>query len=129
MQTGDHKLCLLLVKWVREYAIPGKDNCAFHQILQLADVARPGIPLESGHGFGRNRVDLFPHAASKDLDKMHDQRWNVIAAIAQRRQQDGENVQTIVQITAELTARDHLDQVPIGCSYQPNVHLVSSSAS
>src|SRR5258707_10113627 len=30
MQTGDHQLCLLFVKWVWKHAVPRKDNGAFH---------------------------------------------------------------------------------------------------
>src|SRR5271169_5778097 len=128
MQTGDHDLCLLFVKWVWEHAVPRKDNRAFHQVLQLANVARPGVPLEGSHGFRRNAVDLLPHAAAKHLHEMRDKNRNVFPALSERRQQEGEDVQTIVQITAKLTASDHLDEITIGCSDEPNVHLVSATA-
>src|ERR1700685_307625 len=108
MQTGDHGLCLLFVKWVWEHAVPRKDNCAFHQILQLADVARPRVPLEGSHGFRRNALDWFPHAAAKQLHEVRDKRGNIFPALSERRYQDGEDVQTIIQITAKLTARYHL---------------------
>src|SRR5216684_6047928 len=78
MQTGGHELCLLFVKRVWEHAVPRKDNRAFHQILQLADVARPGIPLKGSHGFRRNVVDLLPHAAAKHLHEMRDKSRNVL---------------------------------------------------
>jgi hypothetical protein len=60
MQSGDHDLCLVFAKWVLEHTVPRKDNGAFHQVLQLADVARPRIPLEGSHGFRRNAIDLLP---------------------------------------------------------------------
>src|SRR6266481_7849599 len=110
MQTGDHGLWLLFVKWVWEHAVPRKDNRSFHQILQLADVARPGIPLEGGHGFRRNAVDLLPHTAAKHLHEMRDKSRNVFPALSERWQQDGEDVQTIIQVTAKLPASDHLDE-------------------
>src|SRR6266851_6493667 len=112
MQTGGHELCLLFVKWVWEHAVPRKDHRAFHQVLQLANVPRPRIPLEGSHGFRRNRLDRLSHAAAEGLHKMHYKRGNVFPALTQRRQQDGEDIQTIVEITTELTARDHLDQIP-----------------
>src|ERR1700745_1353504 len=111
MLSGEHNLRLLFVKWVRENAVPRKDYRAFHQVLQLADVARPRIPLEGSHGFRRNAVDLLPHAAGKQLHKMVDKRGNVFPAFSECRQRDGKDVQTIVQITPKLTASDHLDQV------------------
>src|ERR1700747_3724598 len=121
MQTEDHELCLLFVKWVREHTVPRKDDRAFHQVLQLANVARPRIPLEGSHGFWRNAVDLLPHAAAKHLHEMRHKRRNVFPPLSERRQQDGKNVQTIVQITAKLPVSDHLRQITICCCYQPNV--------
>src|SRR6266403_5181677 len=128
MQTRDHELGLLFLKWVWEHTVPRKDDGAFHQILQLANVARPQIPLEGGHGFRRNAVDLLPHAAAKHLHEMRDKNRNVFPALSERRQQDGEDVQTIVQITPKLPASYHLDQIPIGCGYKPDIHLVCATA-
>src|SRR6266852_2860144 len=108
MQTGDDELCLVFVKWGLEHTVPRKDNCAFHQILQLADVARPGVRLEGGHGFRRNAIDFLPHATAKQLHEMRDKSRDVFPALSERRQQDGEDVQTIIQVTAKLTASDHL---------------------
>ena len=128
MQTGDHELCLLFVKWVWEHAVPRKDHRAFHQVLQLADVARPRIPLEGSHGFRRNAVDLLPHAAAKQLHEMCDKGGNVFPALSERRQHDGEDVQTIIQVTAKLPASYHLDQIPIGCRDQPDIYFVRATA-
>src|SRR6266436_3041802 len=127
MQTRDHELGLLFLKWVWEHTVPRKDDGAFHQILQLANVARPGIPLESSHGFRRNAVDLLPHAAAKHLHEMRDKRGNVLPPFSERRQQDGEDVQAIVQVTPKLTASYHLRQIPIGCSYQADIHFVGAT--
>src|ERR1700686_1905838 len=121
MQTGDRELCLLFVKWVWEHAVPRKDNGALHQVLQLANVARPRILLEGSHGFRRNAVDLLPHAAAKHLHEMRDKSRNVFPALSERRQQDGEDVQTIIQVTAKLPASDQLDEILIGRGYQPNI--------
>src|ERR1700686_3553550 len=127
MQTGDHELCLLFLKWVWEHAISRNDNRAFHKVLQLTNVARPRMPLEGSHGFRRNAVDLLPHAAAKYLHEMRDKNRNVFPALSQCRQQDGEDVQTIIQVTAKLTASYHLRQIPIGCRYQADIHFVRST--
>src|ERR1700739_1534123 len=86
------------------------------------------MPLEGSHGFWRNRVDLFPHAAAKHLHEMRNKGGNVLPAISERRQQDGEDIQTIVQITTKLRSSHHLHEIPVGCSYQPNVHFVCATA-
>src|SRR5580693_7760984 len=128
MQSGDHELRLLFVKWVWEHAVTRKDNRPFHQVLQLTNVARPRIPLEGSHGFRRNAVDLLPHAAAKQLHEMRDKTRNVLPALSERRQQDGEDVQAIIQVTAKLPASYHLDQIAIGCRYQPDIHFVCAAA-
>src|ERR1700741_4448718 len=128
MQTEDHELCLLFVKWVREHTVPRKDDRAFHQVLQLANVARPRIPLEGSHGFRRNAVDLLAHAAAKHLHEMRDKSRDVFPALSERRQQDGKDIQTIVQITAKLPASYHVLEIPIRCSYQPDIHFVRVTA-
>jgi hypothetical protein len=79
MQTGDHQLCLLFVKWVWEHAVPRNDR-------------------------------------------------NVFPALSERRQQDGEDVQPIIQVTAKLPASYHLHEIPICCSYKPDIHFVRATA-
>src|ERR1700722_5613537 len=54
---------------------------------------------------------------------------NIFAALAQCRQQKREDVQPIIEIAAELTTRYHLSQIAIGCSNEPNIDFVSSTAS
>src|ERR1700723_2224899 len=128
MRTASHELCLIFVEWVWEHAVPRTDNGAFHQILQLADVAWPGVPLEGSHGFRRNGIDPFSHAVAEGVHEMRDKRGDVFSAFSERRQQNGEDVQTIEQITAKLPASYHLDQIPIGRGYQPDIHFVRATA-
>src|ERR1700757_2888798 len=128
MQSGDHDLGLLVVKWVWEQTVPRKDHRAFHQVLQLADVSRPRIPLKGSHGFRRNAIDLLPHPAAKQLHEMRNKSRNVFPALSQRRQEYREDIQTIVQVTAKLPARDHLDETPIACRDQADIHFVRVTA-
>src|SRR5258707_14983821 len=94
---------------VWKHTIAGNDNRALHQILQLAYVPGPGMPLKGRHGFCRNAVHLLPHAAVKHLHEMRHKSRNVFPALSERRQQDGEDVQTIIQVTAKLPASYHLN--------------------
>jgi hypothetical protein len=77
-----HTLCLPFVQGVWEYAIPRKDDGALHQVLQLPDVARPGIPLEGSHGFRRNRVDLLSQAVAELLHEMCHKSGNICPALS-----------------------------------------------
>src|SRR5437016_1965317 len=128
MLTGSRELSLLFVKWVWKHAVPRDDHCAFHQVLQLANVARPGVPLEGSHGFRRNAVDLLPHAAAKQPHEMRDKSRNVLPALSECGQQDGEDIQTVIQITTKLPTSDHLHQIPVRSRYQPDIHLVRATS-
>src|SRR5580765_7686265 len=56
---------------------------------------------------------------------MRHQGWNVVAALAQSRQQYREDIQAIVEVATKFATIHHLRQIPIcGCN-EPNVHLVS----
>src|SRR5271156_5362497 len=56
------------------------------------------------------------------------QGWDVFAALPQWWQQDGEDIQTVVEVATKFASIHHLRQIPIRCSHQPHVHLVSPSA-
>src|ERR1700757_2438372 len=53
---------------------------------------------------GRNAADLLPHTAAKHLHEMRYKNRDVFPALSEGRQQDGKDVQTIVQITTKLPA-------------------------
>src|ERR1700723_418025 len=128
LSTGSD-LRLPFVQRVWKHTVARKDNRALYQVLQLAYVPGPGMPLECRHGFRRNATDVLPHAPTKHLYEMGHKSRNVFPALSESRHQDGEHVQTIIQITAELTPSYHIDEVPIACGYQPDIHFVSSTAS
>src|SRR6266446_10637379 len=59
---------------------------------------------------------------------MFDQRRNVFAALPQRWQWDRKHIQTVVEVATKFVPLHHVNQIPVGRSYQANVHLVSPSA-
>jgi hypothetical protein len=79
----------------------GEKNSALDKIFELADVAGPGIVREGVHGVGGNVLDGFVEAAADFLDEVADEEGNILAALAQRRDVDGENVEAVVEFAAE----------------------------
>src|SRR5271169_2569631 len=59
---------------------------------------------------------------------MRHQGRNILAALPQWWQQDGEDIQTVVEVATKFASTHHLRQIPIRCSHQAHVHLVSPSA-
>ena len=74
----------------------GQDRRALDDVAQLADVAGPRIVLEKVHRLLVDRAHRFAVARVELVEEvLHEQR-NVLLAIAQRRQLDGEHVQPVV---------------------------------
>src|ERR1700719_4135438 len=59
---------------------------------------------------------------------MRNQGRNGLAAVAQRRQREEDNIQTVAEGDAKFTPIHHFHQVTVRRRYQPNVHLVGMSS-
>src|ERR1700689_971314 len=99
----------------------GKDDRSLDDILQLPDVARPGVTNQRVHGFRRDGVDLLGHIKSKVLREMTNKERYIVSALAQWRNVNGKDVQSIKQIGAELLFFDHRMQITIGRSDQASI--------
>src|SRR5215469_2498379 len=106
-----------------------QDCGSFDQVLKFAHVAGPGIRGQSVQGFLRNMFDPLAHAARKTLDKMGNQGRDVLTAFPEWRYHDGENVQTVVEVTAEFIATQHLFQITICSGNHSNTDAVRPAAS
>ncbi len=91
-----------------------EDHRALDHVLQLAHVARPVVGLQQTHDVGRNVVDALAQRAAEAIDQVADQRRNVAAPLAERRQRDRKHVQAVVEVAAEPAAAHLLGQVAIG---------------
>ena len=89
--------------WLDELA-RAEDHRALDHVAQLAHVARPVVLLEDPH---RRRIErrhrLVVARVELGEERLHQQR-QVLLALAQRRQLDGEHVQPVVQVLAQLAA-------------------------
>ena len=83
------------------------------EVFEFANIARPIPPSERLHNVRRNRFDLSIHAAGVLSDEVADEQRNVLAALPQRRDRDGENSQAVVEVAAKLAVGNHLFQVAI----------------
>src|SRR5215207_7893473 len=67
----------------------------------------------SVHGVGGDPVDPLLHLDAEPLDEVLDEQRDVLAAIAQRRDEHGDDVQSIEQVLAELALVGRLAQVAV----------------
>src|SRR5271168_339066 len=114
-------------RWAQNIA-RRKDYAALDEILQLANVSWPLIRDESKHRFRGNVFDLLVHLASIDLDKMFNQRRNVLTTRPQRGQWDRKYIQSVVEVTTKFVALHHFNQISVGRRHEAHVYLVSAPA-
>jgi hypothetical protein len=88
------------------------DEGTFDDVLQLADVARPGISVKQLRG---PRVDaahsLLRHPTA--VHEVFDEQRSVLLSVAQRRHLDREYVQSVEEISTECARRNGRRKVPV----------------
>src|SRR5262249_14393710 len=72
--------------------------------------------------------DALLQTLSVPLREEANQRRNIFAALAQGRDRNRKDVQSIVQVAAVLLVVDHLFQIAVGGGNQTNVHFLSARA-
>src|SRR6185295_14095812 len=94
---------------------------AFHDVLELAHVARPVVLHQQ---LDRLLVDALVAASRRVTPhEVVDQQGNVVAAQPQRRQLDRDDIEAIEQVGAETALGDLLLEVGVGGRHQPAVDL------
>src|ERR1019366_4613147 len=96
---------------------------ALNHVFQFAHIARPVILQQRTQGFGsyaqRQALIFFGKLGNEVL---HEHR-NVILALAQRRQVNGDHVETVEQIVAELAVLYLLLEIDVSGGDNAHVHL------
>src|SRR5688572_27175691 len=103
--------------------IVGKDDRAFHGVLQLPDVTRPSVVHQSRHRIRRHGADvLFHPGRCLDEEVMHERR-DVLASISQRGDGDDERTEAEIEIFAKGSGLNGRAQVAVRRSDDASVHL------
>src|SRR5262249_4050464 len=90
------------------------DERALHRVLQLPDVARPRVLQERLASVAAETGLALAHAHAERPDEVIGQQQHVVAALAERRQMHGEDVEPIEQVLADATGRNRVLEVSIG---------------
>src|SRR5579863_2397040 len=109
---------LFMQLWLRSY-----NHSALHRVLQFANVAQPRLLLQLVHRCRRNPRDAFVHGLRELANEVIDQRRDVLAAVAQRRQFDAKDVEPVKKVRTELTFLDQFLQILISSGDAAEVHL------
>ena len=77
------------------------DHRPLHHVAQLPDVARPPCGAQRVQRLRCEAVEVLAVGGGELVQEVLGQQRNVLAALAQRRQRDGEDVEAVVEVLAE----------------------------
>src|SRR5262247_3671109 len=108
----------------RDLVGAGDDHRALDRRFKLAHVAGPGVIFEGLQDLGHDLIgDPPPVLIVVFADEVLGERQNVFPAIAQRRQVNIDDVQTIEEVFAEIAGPDGALKVGVGRGDDPHVDL------
>ena len=107
----------------RQVRSVGQDDRALDDVAQLAHVSRPGIALQLADGLLGNRLDGLPERPGELVHEFPRERRDVLDPFAQRRHDDGEDVEPVEQILAERLVLDGFFEIAVGGGDDPHVDL------
>ena len=100
-----------------------EDRHPLDQVFQLPDVAGPIVLRHLGQRLGRE-VEVDPAVVQgRPLQEAAGQLGNVFLPLPQRRHPDGDDVQPVVEVLAELSLADPVEQVAVGRRHDAHVDL------
>jgi hypothetical protein len=92
----------------------GQNDRPLHDVLQLTDIARPGMLTQRRIGSGRQAQSGATGASAVIGKEMTRQRSDILASLPQRRNQQGKDVQAIEQVLTKVTPGHGVGHVAIG---------------
>src|SRR5262249_37769864 len=129
--------CFLLVPWPgdrkqvlikSQHTARTENDCPLDNVLQLTNVARPGVVRQHLHGFLHDSTDPLPQLAAEPVHKEVRKQRDVAATLPKRRQSHRQHVQTIEKIRPEPAFLNSLLQIAIASGYDSDVHPDSPAA-
>ena len=101
-------------------ALDGHDQ-PLHAVPQLADVARPRVVAEDAHGGAGDLLGLAAVPRAGPLEEVLDEQGDVVAPLAERGHAEGDDVEAVVQVLAQLALGDQPVDVLVGGDHEPDV--------
>ena len=93
------------------------------RVLQLADVARPGVLQQRLHRLGVDLGDRRGAHRRELFEEVHRQQRDVLGPVAERRQVDPDHVQAVEEVGAEPAHLDLVLQPLVARGDDPDVDL------
>ena len=91
-----------------------KNNGSLDHVLQLADISRPCIGLQSVKCRSVDTTYFLPRLTRVAVDEIFNQKRDVFSSLAQGRHVDGKDIEAVVEVAAKRALLNKLLQVSIG---------------
>src|SRR5215475_1128333 len=85
-------------------------------------------PLQVGHGVGGDTLNSLLHLSAELLGEIANQQGNIFGALTQGRNANRKNVQSVIQVAADLPGLRHLLQIAIRCRDESYIDLLRVGA-
>src|ERR1043166_3406757 len=100
--------------------LAGEGDRPFDRVLQFPDISGPRVALERFQNFRRHR-EVAP--AAELLDEVADEKRDVLRTLAERRDADLDDIQSMEEVLAELAGLDEIPKILFGRDDDADVDL------
>ena len=97
------------------------DDRMLHRILQFPHISRPIMLDQQSEGFGEDSPDLLAHSLTRLMKKVLRQERDVFFPVAQRRQRDTKDIESVIQVLTKYAVGDSFCEVRIGRGNDPDI--------
>src|SRR5581483_368412 len=111
-------------QFTADYIFRAQDDVALDQVLQLADVPRPVVPLQDSHQLGRQSLGSAVVFFVVVVEEINREIRDIRNAIAQRGQMHVHNVDAVEQILTKSPGGDFLFELPVGGAHDTDFYLL-----
>ena len=93
------------------------------QVPQLPDVARPAVASEDLLDLRSDGGEPLPEFLVVEGEEVPGQEQDVLSPLPERRQEDGDDLEPVVEVLPEATVLHREVQIPVRRRDDPDVHL------
>ena len=100
-----------------------KGDGPLNDVLELADVTWPGIGLEDSDRIRGESLGFDAETNTGSLDEVAGELGKIVGPLAQGRQVEVEDVETVEEVLSEGTFLDVSPEIPVRCRHDPDIEI------
>ncbi len=97
------------------------DDRMLHRILESPHISWPIMLDQQSEGFGADSPNLLAHSLTRLMKKVLRQKRDIFFPVAQRRQRDTKDIESVLQVLTKYAVGDSFCEVRIGRGNHPDI--------